>query len=350
MKKVVIVGGGIAGKKLVESLSKNSSVEVILVEPKEYMEVPFAQLRALVEPEDFSPSIRKKYSTLFPGVQHIMKNATGIQGKKLSLEDGTEIDFDYLVIASGSSYKNWPYLKSGEDRMDARQAEVQKEGAILDKADSVLIIGGGAVGVELAGEIAHKWNDKKVTLVNSGDRILGALSEKMSARSEKILKGLDVEIHNKTRLTENPEGTWNDESGKVFTADIVYQAVGISLNGDWLNDSGIEKNEHGAVKVGADLRAKGNDSIFAIGDINDVPELKLGALAGRQAGFTVKNIDRLIANPSTVLKSYKPSKPLSLITIGKKSGAVQLPFGHPHFMIALKQKDLLTSQILKVAV
>jgi NADH dehydrogenase FAD-containing subunit len=94
------------------------------------------------------------------------------------------------------------------------------------------------------------------------------------------------------------------------------------------------------------LRVKGYDNVFAIGDINDVPEIKLGALAGMQADLTAKNIMKLIKNPSNALKSYKPSKPMSMIPIGKETGAVQLPFGHPHFMISLKQKDLFVSKTL----
>ena len=346
MKRVVIVGGGVAGKKLAESLDKNKTAEVVLIEPKEYMEVPYAGLRALVEPEDFSPTIRKKYSELIPGVQHIMKKATGIHDNTLKLEDSADVNFDYLVIASGSSFKNWPYLKSSEPLMVARQAEVLRDGAKLESAGSILIIGGGAVGVELAGEIAYKWNDKKITIINGSSRILSGLSKKMTARSEKILKGMGVEIVNNTCLTENGDGSWGDESGKKFSADIVYQAVGMSLNSTWLDGSDIEKNERGAVKVNADLRIKGRDNIFALGDINDVPELKLGALAAMQAALTAENIKILIKNPSAVLKSYKPSKPMSFIPIGKKVGAVQLPFGHPHFMIGMKQKDLFVSKTL----
>jgi NADH dehydrogenase FAD-containing subunit len=346
MQKVVIVGGGIAGKQVAESLLNKKIAEVVLVEPKEYLEVPYAQLRALVEPIEFSPKIRKKYLEIIPHIQHIMKKATGIKGKRLTLDDGTDIEYDYLVIASGSSFKNWDYLKSNELHMAARQAEVERNGEELEKANSILIIGGGAVGVELAGEIAYKWKDKKVIIANASSRILNELDEKMTERSEKLLKEMGVQIFNKTRLSENKDGSWSDEKGKRLTADIVYQAVGMSLNSAWLDNSEIEKTEKGAVKVERDLRVKGFDNIFAIGDVNDIPELKLGALAVMQANLTAENIKKLIKEPTARLKSYKPSKPMSLIPIGKKSGAVQLPFGHPHFLISIKQKDLFVSKSL----
>ena len=347
MKKIVIVGGGVAGKKLAETLSGKKAAEIILVEPKEYLEVPYAQLRALTEPETFSPTIRKEYSRLLPGVKHIQKKASGLKGKTLLLEDGTSQDFDYLVVATGSSFKNWSFLKSDEQDMAARQQEVERDGEKLRAAESVLIIGGGSVGVELAGEIAYKWPEKKVTLANGGSRILGGLSEKMSDRAGKLLKGMGVEILDNTRLTEGSEGVWKDGTGTELKADIVYQAVGISLNSSWLEGSDIPRNEKGSIKVDADLRVSGSDSIFALGDINDVPEQKLGALAGMQADLTAKNILKLLKDPKAVLKPYKPGKTMGFIPVGKKAGAVQLPFGHPHFMIAMKQKDLFTSMYLK---
>lgn len=347
MKKIVIVGGGIAGKKLAETLSRKNTVETILVEPREYMEVPFAQLRALVEPKNFSPSIRKEYSRLLPGVHHIQKKAAGVKGKKLLLDDGSSQEFDYLVIASGSSFKSWSYLKSSETGLTARQEEVEKESAKLENAESVLIVGGGAVGVELAGEIAYKWPNKKIRIANSGSRILNGLSQKMSLRSENLLKEMGVEILNNTRLTENSDTTWKDEKGSIFKADIVYPAVGININSQWLENSDIERDERAAVKVGTDLRVLGSENIFALGDVNDIPEQKLGALASIQANLTAKNILSLIKNPEARLKPYKPGKTMGFIPIGQKSGAVQLPFGHPHFMIAMKQKDLFASMYLK---
>jgi NADH dehydrogenase FAD-containing subunit len=154
MKQIVIVGAGIAGIKIAKILSQNKQAKVLLVEPKEYFEVPFAQLRALLDPEDFSQGIRKPISALLPQVEHIQKKASGVKDKSLVLEDGSQLPFDYFVLATGSYFPSWTFLKSPTATMNTRQKEVQVEGAELEKASSVLIIGGGPVGVELAGEIA----------------------------------------------------------------------------------------------------------------------------------------------------------------------------------------------------
>jgi len=346
MKRIVIVGGGVAGKTLSSALEENRNLEVILVEPKEYLEAPFAQLRALVEPKTFSPLIRRKFSQLIPQVKHIKKKAIGIKEKKLLLEDGLALDFDFLVISTGSKFPNWAYLKSSEINMKARQKEVVYEANKLKNANSIIIIGGGSVGVELAGEIAYHWNDKRITLVNAGSRILGGLDEKTSRHAVKLLEAIGVKILNNTILTEK-EGKWVDAKGNLFESDLVYQAIGMSIDSDWINeDSGITKTEKGFIKVDNTFRVIGRNDVFAIGDIADIPEIKLGAFALKHAALMEKNINSLIINPDAKLKTYKPRKTISMIPIGKKKGAVQLVFGHPHFLIAIKQKDLFASKIL----
>ncbi len=347
MKKVVIVGGGVAGKNLCATLSKNQSIETILVEPKEYLEVPFAQLRALVEPLEFSPTIRKKYSQLIPTIKHINQKAVGIKGKTLLLEDGKNIDFDYLVLATGSYFPKWPYLKSAEINMNERQKEVVFESNKIDSAKSIIIIGGGTVGVEFAGEIAYHWNDKTIIIINGGSRILGSLSENMSKKAESLLDSMGVKVINNTILKPLDNGSWSDIDGNTYSADLIYQAVGMKIDSNWLNNNPeIIRDEKGSIKVDSSFRVKGSDNIFAIGDITDVPEMKLGAFAIKHATITAKNINSLIKNPSAKLKTYKPSKTMSMVPIGKKKGVVQLPFAHPHFLISIKQKNLFISKVL----
>lgn len=72
--------------------------------------------------------------------------------------------------------------------------------------------------------------------------------------------------------------------------------------------------------------------------------MKQGAFASLQAKLTVNNIQKLLKDPDAPLKSYKAHSPGGLITLGPKLGAAQLPFGYPHFMVALKQKDMFVSR------
>jgi NADH dehydrogenase FAD-containing subunit len=82
-----------------------------------------------------------------------------------------------------------------------------------------------------------------------------------------------------------------------------------------------------------------------LGDINDLPSIKLGAFAARQAKLTARNIAALLENRP--LKAFKPmTGTIGLVTLGKKGGIAQLPFGRFDPLIATKQKDLFVSRYL----
>ncbi|MBN2443699.1 MAG: FAD-dependent oxidoreductase [Spirochaetales bacterium] len=350
MTKIVIVGGGVAGNTLISALlKKREPMEIVLVEPREYFEVPFAQLRVIVDPLSISQSIRKSYKEIFPkGVKHIQSTLKSVKQQSINLENGDNIEFDFLILSTGSCYKHWHILNGNQRSMTERQTAMDEESKIVEKAESFLIIGGGPVGVEAAGEIASMWPEKKISLVQSGPRVLSGFSEKMSIRARRVLETMGVEIITNTRLHHKGKNKWVDENAREYAADYVIPAIGIDVNTGWARDSeGISVDDKGAVKVTRDLRAQGSSSIFVLGDINDVPELKMGVFTVKQANLTIKNLLTIMKNKNAGLVSYKPHQPLGMVPIGRKLGAVQLPFGHPHFLIFIKQKDLFVSRFLK---
>lgn len=348
MKHIVVIGGGVAGKKVVSELVKMQDIKVTLVDPKEYFEVPYAQLRAMVDGGSFSSSTRALYTTLLPKVTHINKKAIGLEDKKVLLEGGESLSFDYLVVATGSSFPTMKMIKGTNGSMNERNESLEKEAQRIKKSSSVLIIGGGSVGVELAGEIAYEYPSKTITLVEGGERLLGSLSEPMSKRASSVLAELKVNILTNTKLSEKEKGVWIDSHKKEYRADIVYQSVGMKAESSWLTTSGeVELDKRGHVKVDSSLRSVKNPSIFVLGDVNDVKEIKVGMFAMMQAGLTIKNIKKLIKNSNSPLSTYSPKKPMGMVPIGKKKGAVQMPFMHPHFLIGIKQKDLLVGMSMK---
>ena len=85
--------------------------------------------------------------------------------EKLILDKET-VFFDYLVIASGSSYQL--LIKSQNFTDNLRSECMSKQAYALKESKDILIVGGGVVGVELAGEIAAKYDDKNITIVHNG--------------------------------------------------------------------------------------------------------------------------------------------------------------------------------------
>lgn len=124
------------------------------VRRKEYYEVPYAELRCIVEPSFTERSV-VKHSEYLKTARVIQSAAASVSGSEVITAAGDHVPFDFLVISTGTVY-------SGSGRRDERVQEYEAETAKLRTATSVLIVGGGPVGVELAGEIVTDFPDKEV--------------------------------------------------------------------------------------------------------------------------------------------------------------------------------------------
>lgn len=350
-KTVVVVGGGVGGMSFLKAFEKKKTgAKLILVEPREYAEVPFAVLRGLTDPGGFARKIRKPWTDL-TSAKVVHAKAAKVTDDKVILEDGREIPFDYAVVATGSTTRGYPFIKGGaaESVID-RETQFREEGEKLVDASSVLIIGGGPIGVELAGEINAAWPAKKVTLVHGTDRLLPALPPGAGAKAWKVLTGRGVEVALNTQLQADGDGeqtSFTATDGRSFGTDLVIRAIGIRVDSAAVAagmPDAVEETGH--IRVAQDLRIAGHPSVFALGDVNDVPEIKLGATTRTQANTTAGNIQRLLADPGASLRAYKPAKPMGLITFGRKGGVAQLPFGRFDALVGMKQKDMFVSMYL----
>jgi NADH dehydrogenase FAD-containing subunit len=190
---VLIVGGGFAGANAAQHLAKQG-VKTLLVDKKDFFEVTFATLRNAVDPKTVGNSARKYYQDFLQG-DYLQGNVSQLQEGQAQLDDGTSIEFKQAVIASGSSYKNLAMAKPQTSlNLDRRNQELLQEHDQLTAANSVLIIGGGIVGVELAGEVAYAYPDKKVILAHATDTLLDGFKPKAQRVATEQLRKLGVEI------------------------------------------------------------------------------------------------------------------------------------------------------------
>ena len=154
-QSIIIYGGGLAGSQLAHSLQHDA--DVTLVSPLDYFEIPMALPRALVEPALSERSVIPLANAL-PHVRHI-------QGKLIKFAAGTgtvetmegerlAVDGDISVLATGSSYANSLTRAQSGTAIDRRNA-LSDFADRLDQAHKILIVGGGPIGIELAGEITQ---------------------------------------------------------------------------------------------------------------------------------------------------------------------------------------------------
>ena len=150
---------------------------------------------------------------------------------------------------------------------------------------SIVIIGAGATGVELAAEIRHTTaahaayglehldarRDIRLTLLEAAPRILPPLSEHVAAAATELLERLDVAVRANERVTEvTPEGV-TTQSGAFYPADLVVWAAGIKAP-DWLASlDGLEVNRNNQLVVLETLQSTRDPDIFAFGDCAAAP-------------------------------------------------------------------------------
>ena len=355
--RVVIVGGGFAGTRVAQDVARQRNLaDVILIDRKAHFEVTYATLRAMVEPLTIGRRFAKKYADFVRG-DFIHGTVVDINMKEVILDNGRTVPYDYAVISSGSYYRTLPILKpSAAMTLEDRERQFEDEFTKLTEARSILIIGGGTVGVELAGEIADTFPAKNIRLVHGTNRLLDMLKLKAGRIAEKELRKLGVEIIFNEMLEQadtDGKSFVSKTTGTSYTADIVYVCIGVSIDTAFMKSHYTSSlTERGAIKVDQYLRVKGTDNLFAIGDCNDFPESKLGYLADKQGAFTAKNVIRLLraGEPSHVkLRQYKPHSMLSLVTIGRRAGIIQIPIGvfQNKLIMSFKQKEIFITRALK---
>ncbi|GAA5997173.1 hypothetical protein JCM5350_006624 [Sporobolomyces pararoseus] len=186
-KNVLIVGLGLSGTHTLESLSKSlpQTHRIVAITPIPGFWPPGA-LRASVVPGFEKNTIAPLSNLLSKDSRHRILQGYSVQELKqnsIVLDKsheifGKEIEFDYLILATGSSYPFpcRPPQDSTQDSIEGLFQSLQKD---IASSSSILICGGGPVGLELAGEIAEHYNGstsdrekKKITLVHSGEKFL----------------------------------------------------------------------------------------------------------------------------------------------------------------------------------
>ena len=166
-------------------------------------------------------------------------------------------------------------------RADARAAEGAPTGV------SIVIIGAGATGVELAAEIRHTTaahaaygleqldarRDIRLTLVEAAPRILPPLSAHVAAAATELLQRLDVTVRTGERVTAVSEQGVSTQSGAFYPADLVVWAAGIKAP-DWLAAlDGLEVNRANQLVVTPTLQTTRDPDVFAFGDCAAAPWL-----------------------------------------------------------------------------
>jgi NADH dehydrogenase len=294
---VYIVGGGFAGLAAAKALA-HAPVDIVLIDRRNhhvFQPLLYQVATASLSPADISAPIR----TVLRGQQNcsvVLAEVKSIDLAHRQLHlDGGHVVYDYLVLAAGATHSyfghdEWatvaPGLKTIEDATELRRrillafesAEYEGDEAARRAALTFAIVGGGPTGVELAGaikEIAgqtiprdYKRIDTRTTRVivlEGMDRLLPPFPPELSARAQRDLERMGVEVRLKAMVTNiTPEGlSVGDEFIPVrnvfWAAGVKASPLGKSL--------GVPLDRGGRVIVGDDLTIPGHPEVFICGDM-----------------------------------------------------------------------------------
>jgi NADH dehydrogenase len=295
-KRVVIVGGGFAGLKAARMLGK-ANFRVTLVDRRNhhvFQPLLYQVATAVLNPSDIAAPIRRivrgKNVTVLLGEV----TSVDLQHKKVRLGDDA-IDYDYVVIATGSTHSyfghdEWaqfaPGLKSLEDALEVRRrilfayeaAEREPDAERRKEWLTFVVVGGGPTGVELAGALAeisrvslahdfHNFDPRqaKVILVEGMSRLLTAYPEKLSVRARRSLERLGVDVRTDTRVTEVKENgvqagpEWIGARTVLWGAGVAASPLARSL--------GVPLDRAGRVAVAPELSVPGYPDAVVVGDL-----------------------------------------------------------------------------------
>ncbi len=336
---VVIYGGGIAGGILAKKLSRD--VRVTLVDPLDYFEVPMAMPRNLVLPA-FANAAIVPFAEAMPKVEHLRARLIELspEGGLVENTEGQQmiIQGTATVLSTGSRFPN-ELVRAHRGTGKEREAFYRRFHERLSFAQRILIVGGGPIGVELAGEISETWPEKTVTIIEAGPRLLGGTSAPAAAHAASVLAQRGVRIVTGERVQgvdravkENvfANGKARTSTGRSILYDLAFWCIGGHPNTAYMRrhfPNTLTSEER--IKVGSDLRVAAQERIFALGDITDLAENKMAFHIKGQVKVAEKNI-RAVLDGKAAPRAYKPrtGDPTMVVTLGSRTGVAHLsPFG-----------------------
>ena len=356
--RVVVLGAGFGGLWAARELARHA-VDVDLVDRNNYhtfLPLLYQIAAAEVEPEGIVYPVRSIVRK-FPNVRFTMGEVTGIDlaARKVSA-GGSELPFDYLVLALGSvsnffgvpgaAEHAFP-LKTMDDGIALRnhilsrfeQAQNERDPSKRQRLLTFTIVGAGPTGVEFAGALAElvrgplvsdyrsiDFREVRVVLLEAKDAVLGMLPRRLSDYARDRLRSMNVDVRLGTAVSRIDAESVTLLDGAVFPTETVIWSSGVS--GDpVLRSWGLPQAGGGRITVGPTLQAKGHPEVYVVGDLSlaatpGAADPQVAPAAIQQGTTAARNIVRQSAGMEPLPFRYKD--PGTMVTIGRNAAVVHM--------------------------
>jgi NADH dehydrogenase FAD-containing subunit len=367
-KHVVVVGGSFGGLEAAKR-AHAAGLRVTVIEPKDRFSTVFGGVRAMVVPA-FEDSMLFPYDKVFPAgssSKFVRGWATGVDPAARTITyqpldasarpsgPPTALQYDYLILALGcSNTVEW----HGQHSQAEYKALLAATRAAIAAAPSVLVVGAGAVGIELCGEIRDHHPTKPVTLATGGEvlsndaaavpKFRAAITAEIAAAGIALRAGVRPnvrELEGRPDIVSLSPGVFAARTpGATFAVSLapssppVEVGLVIATTGSrpltaWLKEGplGSALDAAGYIRVGRTYQVQGQDSVFAIGDCTATAggEGKGVFRAEDQAGIAAGNAAALARGAGRGALALGPDfakqAPFMSVPVGRSHGMAQMP-------------------------
>ena len=359
--RIIIIGGGFGGIALAKKLS-GKDVQVLLLDKHNYhtfQPLLYQVSTGGLEPDSIAYPIRKVLQG-YPNFYFRLAEVTQIDTEKRRLETNIGgIAYDYLVVATGSEtnffgnqniQSNGMAMKTVPQSLNLRSLILENfEQALLtddlherDALMNFVIVGGGPTGVELAGALAEikkgilpkdypdlDTRRAQINLVQGSDRILPAMSEVASAKAERFLEKLGVNVWKNIRVSDYDGKLVTTNTDTKFEACTLVWAAGVKAVSIKGLNAGEFLSRGSRLKVNHFHQVEGFEEIFAIGDVAQMESEEfphghpmMAQPAIQQGESLGENLARLVDEKP--MKPFKYKDKGSMATVGRNKAVVDL--------------------------
>ncbi|XP_041802891.1 apoptosis-inducing factor 2 isoform X2 [Chelmon rostratus] len=347
---VVVVGGGFGGVAAAQQL-KSRGLSFTLIDMRDAFHHNVAALRASVLP-GFARRTFIPYAETF-GDSFVQGRVERVDSERQTvvLQGGREIQYSHLILCTGTDGAfpgKFNAVASYQTAVQTYEDFVKQ----VQAADSVLVVGGGSTGVEMAAEIKTEYPDKKVVLIHSRIGLADPEllpSVRQQAKQVLLDKGVELLLGQKvSNLSElrlnvtNKNTVVTTDRGDTLTTDLIINCTGLRVNSAAYTSSFSGcMADNGALKVNDHLQVEGFSNVFAVGDCANVNEPKMAYHAGLHAAVAVSNIANSLSGKE--LTSYHTGNVTMLLAMGRDDGVGQFNgLKLPRCLVTLaKSRDLL---------
>lgn len=359
--RVVVLGAGFAGLTFCQSFRHPRALVTVVDRQNHHLFQPL--LYQVATAGLSAPEIAQPIRSILSDCPNLVCRLDDVKDihlaqRRIVMEAG-ELEFDYLVLALGGvtsyfGHPEWeqfaPGLKSLDDAQRIRRellfaferAENSTDPGLRRRLMTIVVVGGGPTGVELAGACAELTRHvlradfehidpglARVVLIEGGPRILSQFPEELAMSAQETLKQMGVEVRCSARVANITQGKVELVGGEVIEAENILWAAGVGAS-PLTTKLGVETDRAGRVKVNPDLSLPGHPNVFAIGDMAAVVDKDGQVVPGvspaamQEARHVARILEDELSGEATARPPFDYWDKGSMATIGRSAAVAKI--------------------------